>query len=90
MFVKARARKGIPIVLLITLRTYSPNAPPSHTVAIETTSETPMRIRKQRTITPNALQPYPLTSSRLRPNASMTGFRSRTITGISTLQIVSR
>ena len=90
MIVHASATNGIVIVLLITLRTNSPKTPGSQKSAIPSTMPAPIRIRKVITITPKTFQPLPLTSSRLRPNASITARRSSTITGIRTLQIVIR
>jgi hypothetical protein len=51
---------------------------------------TAIQISRQRMITPNTFQPLPRTSSRLRPNDSITPFLSSTITGTMTLQITSR
>ena len=57
---------------------------------IPITMSTTIRIRNTSTSVPNTCQPWPRTSSRLRPKDASAPDRSMTITGMITAQIVIR
>ena len=67
-----------------------PASPPIATPNPAEMKEMIRMLRYASTIAPNTAHPSPRTSSRLRPNASITPRRSTTIDGATTAQIVIR